>query len=431
MLYQNKTVGIWGYGRVGKAAAVFFQQQGARIVLYDDHPISVPDSFIKQTTSLEQFFEQAEFIVPSPGVDIRPYKDLYKGEWLAELDLFQHHFHKPIIAVSGSIGKTTVAHLLAYALTQSGWRTQAAGNIGIAALSMIETQDDLDAIVLEVSSFQLEHTKTFAPDLAIWTNFHPNHLDRHETMQEYFDAKYHLKKYQTAEQNALLPLALRHDMMQRKPRSALTFFSEQSYDISPLFYLKDNAIWHRSNNHSKQIIGLHELDHSVFPINWLTVYAAVSLLKAVPKSIPIAPPLEHRLERVNKIGTVTFYNDSKSTTPASTLAALASIKTKQVILFLGGLSKGIDRTTLMQSLQGTSTYVVCFGAEAEALHTACTTHGVRAKPFSNLEDAFHHCTTIMKPNDTVLFSPAGSSFDLFRDYQERGNRFKELVNTLQ
>ena len=118
-------------------------------------------------------------------------------------------------------------------------------------------------------------------------------------------------------------------------------------------------------------------------------------------------------------------------TPASTLAALASIETKHVILFLGGLSKGIDRTSLMQSLQGTSTYVICFGAEADELHRACTTHGIQAIPFSNLENAFHHCIAIMKPNDTVLFSPAGSSFDLFRNYQERGNRFKELVNTIQ
>ena len=426
MNYQNKTIGIWGYGRVGKAAAQFLESRGASILIYDEKPIQAPSS-MQIAQSLEQLFE-ADYLLPSPGVDTRAYRTQYQGRWITELDLFHHYFRKPIIAISGSVGKTTVTHLLAQALTASGWRVEAIGNIGIPCVEAIEKQDELDAVVLEVSSFQLEYTQSFAPDLAIWTNLYPNHLDRHNSMQDYFEAKSHLIRYQTAQQSALLPAELFHELQKLHPKSSLSFFGLTSNKFThPLFSIQEQEIRLHAHGTATPIILLHNLDQSVFPLNWLIVYAALDLLKVEPPVLNTINPIAHRLERVATIKGVTFYNDSKSTTPASTQAALAALAAPRTILFLGGLSKGIDRSPLIQSLQHTPLHVICFGKEAARLHQQCVALQIPSRSFATLDEAFRFCTSITQPKDCVLFSPAGSSFDLFENYEKRGEEFKALV----
>ena len=137
--------------------------------------------------------------------------------------------------------------------------------------------------------------------------------------------------------------------------------------------------------------------------------------------------LEHRLEKVAEINGTVFYNDSKSTTPTSTLAAIEQFKDKRILLFLGGLNKGIDREPLIKALTRYTVHVFCFGKEATSIKTLCDSFSIPAHDFANLEDSFHASTQLLHHNDCVLFSPSGSSYDLFRDYQERGNTFKKLV----
>jgi len=427
MNYKNKTIGIWGYGRVGRAAAQFLQKHGASILIYDEQPMNIPAS-MQITQSLDQLFE-LDYLLPSPGVDIRAYRTKYHGEWLCELDLFHEYFHKPIIAITGSVGKTTVTHLLAQALTTAGWRVEAAGNIGVPCLDSIEKQNELDAVVLEVSSFQLEYTNSFAPDLAIWTNFYPNHLDRHSSMQDYFTAKFHLIRYQTKEQEAFLPIELYQKLKDVCPQSSLSFFGAAQNQFShPLFSIEEQKICLHTHDTRTPIIPLDDLDRSVFPLNWLIVYAALHLLKVKLPRLNAIRSISHRLERVAMINGITFYNDSKSTTPASTQAALSAISAPRTILFLGGLSKGIDRTPLIQSLQGKPLHVICFGKEANQLHEQCAALQITSYSFATLDEAFQFCTRIIQLEDVVLFSPSGSSFDLFDNYEKRGERFKELVS---
>jgi len=425
MNYTNKTIGIWGYGRVGKAAAQFLLERGATITIYDEKPIQAPTS-MQIAKSVEQLFE-SDYLLPSPGVDTQAYRTQYKGKWLCELDLFHKHFHKPIIAISGSVGKTTVTHLLAQALAAAGWRVEAIGNIGVPCLDIVKQQDELDAVVLEVSSFQLEFAKSCAPDLAIWTNLYPNHLDRHGSMQDYFEAKSHLIRYQTKEQSALLPAELHQGLHDIHLKSSLSFFGKApKIPNYPFFSIENQEIHLQNRDTTTSIIPLRDLDQSVFPINWLMVYAALHLLKVTPQPLAIKP-ISHRLELVATIAGVTFYNDSKSTTPASTQAALATLAAPRTILFLGGLSKGIDRSPLIQSLQNTPLQVICFGKEAALLHQQCTALQIPSHSFATLDEAFQLCTMITQPNDCVLFSPAGSSFDLFENYEKRGEEFKALV----
>ncbi len=400
MKIKNSVIGIWGYGLVGESAARFLASQGAKIVIFDTKKALKQAPFFS-VRSLKQLFE-ADYILSSPGVDTRSYRSTYAGKWLSELDLFQQFFFKKIIAITGSVGKTTITHQLTHLLKQAGWRVQAAGNIGLPCLELITRQSELDAVVLEVSSFQLEWCQSFAPDLALWTNFYPNHLDRHGSMDQYFSAKYNLIRHQGPNQRVIVPMDLLKKIQSFHPRSILHSFDPQ---------LPSLAL------------------HSGFNANNILLEKALSILKvSLTKSAPL-PALEHRLEKVATINGVTFYNDSKSTTPTSTLAAVEQLeqKSSRILLLLGGLSKGIDRSELIKKLKHKNILLLCFGAEAKELFHMCRLTEITAFQAQSLKEAFNSALAHAKPDDITLLSPAGSSFDEFKNYEDRGRFFKELI----
>jgi UDP-N-acetylmuramoylalanine--D-glutamate ligase len=399
MKLQNKTIGIWGYGRVGKSAAQLCAKLGAAILIYDANKNTLNKCVYPCAQSIDELLEKCDYVIASPGINITPYKKQFSAKWLNELDLFQSLFHKKIIAITGSIGKTSVTHMLTQTLQAAGWHVQAAGNIGTPMLTMIEKQSELDAIILEVSSFQLEHAQSFAPDLAIWTNLHPNHLDRHTTMQNYCDAKYQILAHQSDYQSALASIQLKHEIESRNPDVTVSYFDPT------------------------QKPQLHPFG---FASNWLIIEKALDLLHVpFPQTLTISP-LEHRLENVCMIRGATIINDSKSTTPASTLAAIKSLDSPRILLFLGGLSKGIDRSKLIVALSK-NVRALCFGAESHTLFELCKKYSIPATLHATMKDAVSHCMQIIHPNDTVLFSPSGSSFDEFDNFEHRGNQFKKLI----
>ncbi len=400
MNIRQKTIGIWGYGRVGMSAGRLFSQLGATVLVYDSQPSARDNCPFKAVPSIQELFAQSEYLLPSPGINIQAYKNQYDGIWLTELDVFQSLFRKNIIAITGSVGKTTVTHFLTNTLKAAGWRIEAVGNIGTPMFDMIEKQNELDAIVLELSSFQLEHAQSFAPNLAIWTNLYPNHLDRHTTMEDYFLAKYNILKNQTNAQQAVAPFALQSQIEKQRPKSSILFFNPgEKPSVHP----------------------------SGFAVNWLIVEKALSLLQIpFPNYIEVSP-LAHRLEKVAEINGITFINDSKSTTPSSTLAAIESLQAPRILLLLGGLSKGIDRSDLIKKLRAKSVKVFCFGKESQQLFALCEQYNIAASCHDTLDPAFQACMKTIQLQDIVLFSPGGSSFDEFQNYEERGNRFKKIV----
>ncbi len=395
---------------------------------YDNRPLTeqeqqfLLDHNAVLAPSLDYFFEHTTAILPSPGIDIIPHRARYQGTWIAELDLFYTHFKKPIIAITGSVGKTTVTSIITQLLQQAGWRIQAAGNIGTPMLEFIDQQNNLDGIVLEVSSFQLEQCSLFAPHLAIWTNFFPNHLDRHGTLDSYFDAKYVMIKNQSKQDYALLPVELRDQIIAKHPQSQINFFSP--HGTSSDYTIDGTTLMHASN---KRLIALDELPAVTFNTNWLIAYAALDILGVPAQPLQGSLSLEHRLEKVAVINGVPFYNDSKSTIPESTLAAINSVSANRILLFLGGLSKGVDRSVLIKSLTGKNIQIFCFGVEANTLHSLCIKNKIASSACATLDEAFMQCTQQLKTGDCVLFSPAGSSYDLFIDYQDRGASFKKQV----
>jgi UDP-N-acetylmuramoylalanine--D-glutamate ligase len=172
------------------------------------HSLHNPKVSFQTEEHKELFFSSCDYILVSTGIDIRAYYATYKEKWLNELDLFADDWKKPIIAITGTVGKTSTVSFLSALLQQHQYAIATGGNIGIATFDMLSTQKEMDYAVLEVSSFQLEHCASFAPDLAILTNFYPNHLDRHGSEQDYFDAKYNMFAHQNNHQKALIPFTL-------------------------------------------------------------------------------------------------------------------------------------------------------------------------------------------------------------------------------
>lgn len=444
---KNKKVGVWGLGVVGTSAVSYLASKECSIEVLESRDLNTNEcTFLANNQAkpvdhddISDFLHNNDNIIPSPGIDLRHYKK-YQNKWLSELDLFADEWHKPIIAITGTAGKTTVTSLLSQLLTYHGASIATGGNIGTGMLDLLKVGADL--ALLEVSSFQLELCKTFAPKLAIWTNFTENHLDRHDTIDEYFTAKCNIFANQHNGDKALLPLSIAPRI--HAPDKTIYFFSPTRPTESELvharpaagvFYLDGDTIIFMRRNTISTIFNLKNVPAITFNENWLVICAALHLLKKpldiiTQCSNQLTMP-EHRLEKVATINDVTFYNDSKSTTPQSTTAAIQQLKDAPIKLFLGGISKGINRRPLIELIKNDVSHIYCFGTEARQLQRMCVDFDISSSCSSTLERSFTLCTQRMQPGDTVLFSPAGASFDLFKNYKERGAVFKTLVHQLK
>jgi len=451
-LSQEK-IGIWGFGITGQSIFRFL-----KTILPADHPLGILEKkplsaeqkaliaehpvTLYPESELDTFLNTHTLIIPSPGIDLRPYID-HRHRWLSELDLFAHFWKKPIIAITGSVGKTTTTHLLSEILKSQGMAVATGGNIGIGCLDLVAQQEKSDCALIEVSSFQLEYTQTFAPSLALWTNLYPNHLDRHGTFAEYAQAKAQIFAHQSSDQTALIPWSLRDTIPLRQDRPYIFLAktlppAHELAQLSPahtIFTVHNQMIVKYNNGITTPLLSLETIPAISYIEN---VVALVAILATLQKPYaPIGAVLakqeipEHRLEKVAVINTITFYNDSKATIAPSTLAALEKLQGNSLILFLGGVSKGVDRQSFIQALPGKVKRIICFGKEAEQLKAWCDTCSLEAKSFATLEEAFKNAVAMAQTGDCILFSPAGASFDLFADYKERGERFKQLVNHYQ
>jgi UDP-N-acetylmuramoylalanine--D-glutamate ligase len=446
-LKKNYAIGIWGYGIVGQAAARFFYKRGIPFAVMDKNS-AIKDLVAQNFTDVpffnesesKAFFNAVDTILPSPGVDIRFHYASIKSKLTTELDIFFTELQKPIVAITGTIGKTSITHFLSSLLQEYRIPIATGGNIGIPTLDLLDNKTAHYAI-LELSSFQLEYIAQFVPDLAIWTNFHPNHLDRHASPEEYFAAKYQLIALQTNSQRALLPVTL-IPWLERfgYPQSTLYFFSTHYnkllHDLSykhPVFTCKDQKISVITKGDVLPLVDSATLPKTTFLENWLVIVSTLHLLNMPLDEVPAYAQkilgVEHRLEKVAVINNIIFYNDSKSTTIASTLSAVKELADKRIILLLGGLSKGVDRTPLIHALPAHVKHVAIFGKEKDELQQMCWDTQKASSAHSTLEMCLEYAKKIAVPGDVILLSPAGSSYDLFANYEERGRRFKELVLT--
>ena len=305
--------------------------------------------------------------------------------------------------------------------------------------------------IIELSSFQLQPIKFFAPDLAIITNFFANHLDHHKSIEEYFQAKLNILKFQNEYQLALLPFELvdqissnfakaTTDKQEKIPmRKNWALFSStkpteqllKKHNDQIIYYLEDKNVYRAHNNQTQQIFDIATLPPLTFDANWLVIVAACHLcgidLATISKVVNQIQLPDHRLQKIGSKNGVTFYNDSKSTVWQATLQAVNAMGNKPVKLFLGGLSKGADRTPLLQALASKNIEIFAFGKEAQSIAQLCAQFNITHQSHQTLDESWQTCVEHITTSCEILFSPGGSSFDLFADYKARGQYFTKLV----
>jgi UDP-N-acetylmuramoylalanine--D-glutamate ligase len=471
---MQKKIGILGFGVVGKSVLKFFQNKqmcDGTIDVWDQKsfdPETQKDladkgvqAFDAATQTLEAFVAAHDSIIPSPGVNLNDFYK-HKSKFVCELDIFNTYFKKPTIAITGSLGKTTTTKLLGKLAAEISFvgnlkkiKPFVGGNVGLGMLEAIEQQNAFDLGVLEISSFQLEFSKSFAPNIAIFTNCYPNHLDRHRTLQNYISAKLNLIRTQTQDQYAILSeqlLAgdsvdfLKNELQNIKSQLCFTFtkkpdleiFKTLDSSIAKLFYRQNNILIYQylATGTEQIIFDLSVLPEVTFIENWIQVITTLFLLGADMLALQEyfkqntnefeIDDHHHRVEHFTTINGVDFFDDSKATVIQSTLAATKRLAERgPVLLILGGLGKGVDRSPLCQELDKISNLkkVYCYGPE-------CKDFEAIACKFSTLEEIVVDIKQIMRSGDQVILSPSGTSFDFYKNYKQRGQVFKDLVKSL-
>lgn len=451
IIKKDSRVGIWGFGLVGKSVVNYLHTLDCNTISIMDKRVpteqeseycAAKNIVWYDESDAKDFFNLCEVIIPSPGINISSWRYATRSErFIHELDIFYNNFHKPIIAVTGSIGKTSTVHILGKLLQQLSMRVAVGGNIGIPMLSFLTENNDFDYALLEVSSFQLLHCTAFAPQLAILTNIYPNHLDHHATEDEYFSAKYNIFRFQKDNSMSLLPFALRKKAPAAGPKHLRAYFTvtkPHNHELAQLtsservYYIENNIVMcYAHAMHMPICLLTQELLNLSFIDNILLLASVCDLMHLDAAALQtVAPTITlpaHRIEKIGTINDIEFYNDSKSTTVESTIAAVEKLKNRPLHLFVGGLSKGVNRAPFIMQLKNKVKHIYCFGREADALYAMCSNNNIPTTCHTTLDSAVETCLSAIAPGDCVLLSPAGSSYDLYENYEERGKHFKELI----
>lgn len=447
MVLNNKRVLVVGLGRSGVASALFLKAHGARVTVSDiksgdelrnEIPVLLDHGITVETGGHgERTFRGQDLIVVSPGVPIdAPLLSQARtlGEpVIGEVELAARFLPGPIVAITGSNGKTTTTTLTGEILNAGSLPTLVGGNIGTPAISLAERARPETVIVLEVSSFQLETIQTFRPKVAVVLNVTPDHLDRHRTFEVYVDAKARIFENQRAEDFAVLnmddPTCV---TMGPRTRAQLFWFSRQK-EVAQGTWVRDGNVLFRDGPEPREILqvaeiplkGAHNLE------NVLAAVCAGALMGCAPEKIRQAvrefKAVEHRLEFVATIRGVDYYNDSKATNVDATIKALESFPAN-IHLILGGKDKGSDYSVLNDLLRQRVKRVYTIGAAAAKIEAQIK--GAEVVRSETLENAVRKANAVGQSGDVVLLAPACASFDQFKNYEHRGKVFKEIVQGL-
>jgi UDP-N-acetylmuramoylalanine--D-glutamate ligase len=437
--YQGKKVAVLGAGLSGTAAALLLRSEGAEVTVLD----SADEKTLLRSTienlrahgvevvcgsAAEGDSSAYDFVVLSPGIDpISPLATSFSSrniETMGELELGWRSVNVPVIAITGTNGKTTTTELLAQMLNACGQRTIACGNIGKPLSEVALEEHDLDVLTVEVSSFQLETIRTFRPSISVWLNFAPDHLDRYRSVGEYRAAKLRIFENQTADDVAVVNAG------ETLPKIAARTVTFSAYTNQADFRLENGSIVYRNEPVLRmadtKLRGAHNIEN-------LMATLAVGLARGLRveqmlPSLRAYEPQPHRCEFVREVGDVTYVNDSKATNLDAVEKGLLA-QNKRVILIAGGKDKGFNFETLRPLVSEKVRAVVLIGEMAERI--AQDWQGaVPCEIAHSLADAVERAHAIAQPGEVVLFSPGTSSFDMFKSYADRGDQFRALVHAL-
>ena len=336
-----------------------------------------------------------------------------------------------VIGVTGSDGKTTTTTLINEILKANSYHTFLGGNIGTPLFTKLPEMKKEDIIVLELSSFQLMDMD-ISPDISIITNIAENHLDIHSSFEEYIDAKKNIFKYQ--DNKGILVTNADNEITNKFKGNGETRYFSRSKQTN-YFYTDGTYIYYNGkkilNKNDIKLRGIHNLE------NIATALTAVIDLIDLNKSIEVIKNfngVEHRLEFVREINNVKWYNDSVSSSPTRTIAGLYSYD-ENIVLIAGGYDKHLDYTNIAKPILDKVTKLILMGDTKEKIYNAVTTSvmnpNIEIYKCNTLQEVVDKAKEVAIPGEIVLFSPASASFDMFKNFADRGNQFKDLVNKLK
>lgn len=443
--FANKKVLVLGLAKSGESAARLLDKLGAIVTVNDGKPFeenpaaqSLLEEGIKVVTGghpLELLDEDFEWMVKNPGI---PYNNPMvmralekKIPVITEVELAYLISDAPIIGITGSNGKTTTTTMIAEVLTAGGQNGLLSGNIGFPASQVAQDAGETDTLVMELSSFQLMGIEAFHPEIAVITNLMPTHLDYHGSFEEYVAAKWNIQKNMTASNYVVLNFNqdLAKELAKKTVAKVLPFSTKEKIDGA---YLDGDVLTFRGEAimtaSELGVPGSHNVENALATI-------AVAKLRGIDNQV-IRETLahfggvKHRLQYVGEINQVKFYNDSKSTNILATQKALSGFDNSKVILIAGGLDRGNEFDELVPDIKGLKKMVI-LGESAARVKRAADQAEVSYLDASDIRDATRKAFSVAEPGDVVLLSPANASWDMYKNFEVRGDEFLAVFKELK
>ncbi|MBS4026705.1 MAG: UDP-N-acetylmuramoyl-L-alanine--D-glutamate ligase [Clostridia bacterium] len=446
----NRQALVVGMGKSGVAATRFLLDQGVKVTVCDNSPedkLKKPLQLLAKwpVTVITGYYprvgKEYDLIVMSPGVplSIRPVVEARELGLpvIGELDLVQHFCPAPVVAITGTNGKTTTTVLTGEILKDGHREVVVGGNIGVTILEQMNQINSKSVVVAEVSSFQLEITASFKPNVAAILNITPDHLDRHLTFANYVEAKSKI----FANQEAGDCLVLNYDQKElrqlaKDARGKVIFFSRQ-HTLEEGVFVSDDQVVASVGGTFKRICFVNQIrmrgSHNLENCLAATALALAMEVSSdhIRETLATFPGVAHRLEPVAVINGVEYINDSKGTNPDATEKALAAFE-QPIILIAGGKDKGGSFDELLSQGKEKIKALVVLGETAPMLLEAAAKFDITNVHLANsFPKAVETAAKLAAPGDVVLLSPACASWDMFNSYEERGDLFKQLVRELR
>lgn len=448
MLVTGKKVLVFGSGISGIGAVKLLEDHGAEVVLYDGNEsldqASLREQLGEKTTIVlgkfpEHLLEELDLVVLSPGVPtdlpvILAMKE-HGIQVIGEVELAYAFGKGDVLAITGTNGKTTTTSLLGEIMKCHQEEVFVVGNIGnpytVAAGQMTERS----VAVAEMSSFQLESIETFRPKVSAILNFTPDHLNRHHTMEAYVEAKKQIAKNQTAEDYCVLNYEDERTKAFGEEVKAQVLYFSSAHKLERGIYLDDGKMIYKNPEEEivchvdeLQILGIHNYENVMAAVAMAAVYGVP--MDTIRKAILAFKGVEHRIEYVTEKEGVVYYNDSKGTNPDAAIKGIQAMNRKTVLIG-GGYDKNSEYTEWIQAFDGKVKQLILIGATREKIAQDAEKCGFHDYVFADtFEEAVLLAAKTAKSGEAVLLSPACASWGMFPNYEVRGEKFKEIVNSL-
>ena len=448
MLVTGKKVLVFGSGISGIGAVKLLEDHGAEVVLYDGNEsldqASLREQLGEKTAIVlgefpEHLLEELDLVVLSPGVPtdlpvILAMKE-HGIQVIGEVELAYAFGKGDVLAITGTNGKTTTTSLLGEIMKCHQEEVFGVGNIGnpytVAAGQMTERS----VAVAEMSSFQLESIETFRPKVSAILNFTPDHLNRHHTMEAYVEAKKQIAKNQTAEDYCVLNYEDERTKAFGEEVKAQVLYFSSAHKLERGIYLDDGKMIYKNPEEEivchvdeLQILGIHNYENVMAAVAMAAVYGVP--MDTIRKAILAFKGVEHRIEYVTEKDGVVYYNDSKGTNPDAAIKGIQAMNRKTVLIG-GGYDKNSEYTEWIQAFDGKVKQLILIGATREKIAQDAEKCGFHDYVFADtFEEAVLLAAKTAKSGEAVLLSPACASWGMFPNYEVRGEKFKEIVNSL-